>query len=82
MEFGENVLSGVLFIPRAQNQLLRISPEYTGSTYKVQVDHVIPFAIAGNHKLRNLRLLCARHNGLMASKVFGKWKIKNEANIP
>ena len=42
-----------------------------GSTYKIQVDHIIPHAIGGNHDPRNLRLLCARHNGLMASKVFG-----------
>lgn len=33
-----------------------------GSRYKVQIDHIIPWALGGTTSLENLRLLCQAHN--------------------
>jgi len=41
-----------------------------GSSYKMQVDHCYPFALGGDHSIKNLRLLCAVHNGIEAGRYF------------
>ncbi len=46
-----------------------------GSTWNIQVDHIIPFALGGSNKPDNLQLLCRRHNQHKALKDFGKKKI-------
>ena len=42
-----------------------------GSTFQVQIDHVIPVAKHGKSASDNLRLLCAHHNRHEAGKHFG-----------
>lgn len=41
-----------------------------GSTYAVEIDHIIPFAKGGQHTLENLRLRCRTHNQLHAREEF------------
>jgi hypothetical protein len=41
------------------------------STYRLQIDHLQPFALGGKTSLQNLRLLCFHHNQLEAERVFG-----------
>jgi 5-methylcytosine-specific restriction endonuclease McrA len=43
-----------------------------GSIRSLQIDHIRPFAAGGSHDLSNLRLLCARHNRLVAEKTLGE----------
>ena len=43
-----------------------------GSTWGVQLDHILPFALGGESTESNLRLLCARHNGYQAERVYGR----------
>ncbi|MEJ2721766.1 MAG: HNH endonuclease signature motif containing protein, partial [bacterium] len=45
------------------------------STYRLHVDHIIPYARGGTNALSNLRLLCAKHNKLEAKRVYGAAKI-------
>ena len=42
-----------------------------GSTHRLELDHVIPWARGGESTVANLRLVCARHNQLAARRVFG-----------
>jgi 5-methylcytosine-specific restriction endonuclease McrA len=46
------------------------------STYRLHVDHILPFARGGTNAATNLRLLCAKHNNLEAKRVFGSTKIE------
>ncbi|MEJ2719648.1 MAG: HNH endonuclease signature motif containing protein [bacterium] len=46
------------------------------STYRLQIDHIVPFARGGTNALSNLRLLCAKHNKLEAKRAFGAAKIE------
>ena len=41
------------------------------STHALQVDHIEPFARGGQNNASNLRLLCAKHNRLVAEEVYG-----------
>jgi hypothetical protein len=43
-----------------------------GSHYRLQLDHLRPFALGGKSDLNNLRLLCAQHNRYEAERIFGK----------
>lgn len=43
-----------------------------GSTYQLQVDHILAVALGGKTVLENLRLLCAAHNLLHARQDFGR----------
>ena len=43
-----------------------------GSTWDLQIDHIVPFARGGDNSPGNLRLLCARHNRLEAKRAFGE----------
>jgi hypothetical protein len=49
--------------------------KYTGhrccSRYRLQLDHIVPFALGGPNTLENLRLRCFAHNQLHAMDVFG-----------
>jgi 5-methylcytosine-specific restriction endonuclease McrA len=42
------------------------------STWDLQIDHIIPFALGGDDSPGNLRLLCGKHNRLEAERRFGK----------
>ncbi len=42
-----------------------------GSTHNFQIDHIVPFARGGTASVKNLRLLCGKHNRLSAERVFG-----------
>jgi 5-methylcytosine-specific restriction endonuclease McrA len=43
-----------------------------GSTQALQIDHIEPFARGGSNRASNLRLLCAKHNRLVAEEIFGE----------
>jgi 5-methylcytosine-specific restriction endonuclease McrA len=47
------------------------------STYHLQLDHILPFALGGGNDAENLRLLCANHNRLKAIEVYGQAKMNN-----
>jgi hypothetical protein len=47
-----------------------------GSTYKLEIDHITPFAKGGTSlDAANLRLLCKAHNRLEAVRAYGKSKV-------
>lgn len=41
------------------------------STWDLEIDHIHPFALGGDHSPDNLRLLCAAHNRLEGERRFG-----------
>jgi len=41
------------------------------SGHHLQIDHRYPFALGGEHTLKNLRLLCSSHNRFLAKEVLG-----------
>jgi hypothetical protein len=43
-----------------------------GSTHRLELDHVIPWAEWGPSTVENLRVVCHRHNALAARQVFGE----------
>jgi hypothetical protein len=43
-----------------------------GSTHRLQLDHILPWARGGSSTVDNLRITCAQHNGLAARRVFGE----------
>ena len=43
-----------------------------GSTHRLQLDHVVPWAEWGGETEANLRLACAAHNRLAARQAFGE----------
>ena len=43
-----------------------------GSTHRLELDHVIPWAEWGPSTVENLRVVCGLHNALAARKVFGQ----------
>ena len=43
-----------------------------GSTWDLQIDHIVPFARGGDNTAGNLRLLCGKHNRLEAKRAFGE----------
>jgi hypothetical protein len=43
-----------------------------GSTHRLELDHVVPWARDGEPTEANLRLLCGRHNRLAAKSAFGE----------
>lgn len=48
-----------------------------GSTWDLEIDHVIPFAQGGNNSLGNLRLLCRKHNLYQAERAYGEEFMKH-----
>ena len=45
--------------------------------HNLHVDHIKAFALGGDHKPENLRLLCQAHNLLVAKQVFGEAYIQS-----
>jgi 5-methylcytosine-specific restriction endonuclease McrA len=43
-----------------------------GSTWKLQLGHIVPVALGGESTVDNVRLECATHNALEAVRVFGR----------
>ncbi len=43
-----------------------------GSTWKLELDHIVPAALGGPSTVDNLRLCCRTHNQLHADQVFGR----------
>ena len=43
------------------------------ATHDLQLDHVVPYAMGGEHTAANLRLLCAKHN---------RWRSKEGTPVP
>jgi len=68
---------------RDNNQCTYCSPDGHRCTerYRLQFDHIKPFALGGSHEADNLRLLCPAHNGLYAERVFGRHKIRSYQRI-
>jgi hypothetical protein len=44
-----------------------------GSTHRLELDHIIPWAEWGPSTVENLRVVCGRHNTLAARRRFGAW---------
>jgi len=67
---------------RDQGRCSYFSPGGTkcNSTWNLQIDHIKPFARGGDHLINNLRLLCAKHNRMEASRVYGSEFMKNKIN--
>src|SRR6185369_9333471 len=42
-----------------------------GSTWKLELDHIVPAALGGPSTVENLRLRCRSHNQLGAEQIFG-----------
>jgi hypothetical protein len=51
-----------------------------GSRFRLQIDHIFPFALGGPTSLENLRLLCPSHNALEARRTFGDSKLVANIN--
>jgi hypothetical protein len=47
------------------------------SRFRLQIDHVQPFALGGPTSFENLRLLCPSHNALEARRAYGDEKIQH-----
>jgi len=64
---------------RDKNQCTFCSPDGHRCTerYRLEFDHVQPFALGGGNEASNLRLVCRAHNSLYAERVFGVEKIKS-----
>jgi 5-methylcytosine-specific restriction endonuclease McrA len=43
-----------------------------GSTHRLQLDHIVPWANWGGETEANLRVVCAAHNRLAARQAFGE----------
>jgi len=43
-----------------------------GSTHRLELDHLIPWAEWGPSTVENLRVVCGRHNALAARRAFGE----------
>ena len=41
------------------------------SEHDLEIEHMLPFAVCKSHEIENLRLLCQKHNRLMANRAFG-----------
>ena len=53
-----------------------------GSTWKVELDHILPVALGGLSTVENLRILCRAHNALAAEQIFGREHMEACRNKP
>jgi hypothetical protein len=63
---------------RAGSQCEFIDPKTRrrcSSRYRLQLDHIQPFALGGPTRLDNLRLLCTQHNAFEALRTYGEAKL-------
>jgi 5-methylcytosine-specific restriction endonuclease McrA len=62
---------------RDAGQCTYISPDGTRceSRYRLEIDHVRPYAMGGDNSSGNLRLRCKNHNCLHAIESYGRKKI-------
>ncbi len=47
--------------------------------HSLQLDHIHPFALGGEHTMENLRLRCSAHNRLYAEQVYGREVIRRHS---
>jgi len=45
--------------------------------YRLEIDHIRPYALGGTNEAENLRLVCRAHNSLYAERVFGREKMRH-----
>jgi len=50
-----------------------LTKKMCGERFGAQIDHVLPWALGGEHSIENLRVLCWGHNQHRAKKTFGKF---------
>ena len=50
-----------------------------GSTWDLEIDHIVPLARGGESSPGNLRLLCRKHNIYQAERAFGRKFMKDKA---
>jgi 5-methylcytosine-specific restriction endonuclease McrA len=48
---------------------------------ELAIDHIYPFAMGGETKEENLRILCRSHNILAAKEFYGRHKIDGFVNV-
>jgi len=63
---------------RDKNQCTYCSPDGHRCTerYRLEYDHIQPFALGGSNEAHNLRLVCRAHNSLYAERAFGFERIR------
>ncbi len=49
---------------------------WCGSTHRLELDHIIPWAEWGPSTAENLRIVCERHNALAARRAFGERQMR------
>jgi 5-methylcytosine-specific restriction endonuclease McrA len=50
-----------------------------GSTHRLELDHMVPWARDGEPTVANLRVVCHQHNTLAARLQFGAWVVERYA---
>jgi hypothetical protein len=53
-----------------------------GSTHRLELDHVVPWALGGDDSVANLRVACGAHNRLAARQAFGSRWVERYAGRP
>jgi len=48
--------------------------------YRLELDHIVPFALGGSNEADNLRLTCRAHNMLHAERAFGRERMQQYQN--
>jgi hypothetical protein len=71
----QSTTAAVVKITKARRRSCEYKDEGTGricgSTYRIEVDHVVPRALGGGDDPSNLRCLCRRHNQFVATQWLG-----------
>ncbi|MEZ4755123.1 MAG: HNH endonuclease signature motif containing protein [Bdellovibrionota bacterium] len=64
---------------RDKGQCTFESPDGTRccTEHDLEIDHIIPFSVCKSHEVDNLRLLCRKHNMLMAEQAYGAGFIRH-----
>jgi len=63
------------FVKARDRHCTYVSPDgkLCGSTYRLEIEHKIPFGMGGTHAPSNLTLRCRAHNLLAAKQAYGPW---------